>query len=353
MSGTISHNPNEVFFMRVLKSAAVATACATSLIAWGLHIHTKAASPRKTIATEEEFHQAMKDLSNWNRWGPDDELGAANLITPAKRKQAAALVKEGLPVSMEHPIFQEDVPDGSGHLERTVVSARPSGTSDKYAFTGSYHGSIFSHLDAINCHMLEDGKGYNGRTWEDVKAANGCPKGDISALKDGVVTRAVLFDATLIPGKSSKGWLEPGTAVHREDLEALEKLEHVKVTEGDVILLYTGRWKRRAAVGPWKTSEGVAGYHADVAFFLKERGVSFIGEDEWNDVSPTTLPQAVGLPVHKLALIALGVDIFDNLDLERVVETARRLNRYEFMFTAAPLVIEKGTGSPLNPLAIF
>jgi hypothetical protein len=81
--------------------------------------------------------------------------------------------------------------------------------------------------------------------------------------------------------------------------------------------------------------------------------VSFIGEDEWNDVSPTTLPQAVGLPVHKLALIALGVDIFDNLDLERVVETARRLNRYEFMFTAAPLVIEKGTGSPLNPLAIF
>ncbi|HEV3059466.1 MAG TPA: cyclase family protein [Vicinamibacterales bacterium] len=339
--------------MRVLKSAAVATACATSLIAWGLHIHTKAASPRKTIATEEEFHQAMKDLSNWNRWGPDDELGAANLITPAKRKQAAALVKEGLPVSMEHPIFQEDVPDGSGHLERTVVSARPSGTSDKYAFTGSYHGSIFSHLDAINCHMLEDGKGYNGRTWEDVKAANGCPKGDISALRDGVVTRAVLFDATLIPGKSSKGWLEPGTAVHREDLEALEKLEHVKVTEGDVILLYTGRWKRRAAVGPWKTSEGVAGYHADVAFFLKERGVSFIGEDEWNDVSPTTLPQAVGLPVHKLALIALGVDIFDNLDLERVVETARRLNRYEFMFTAAPLVIEKGTGSPLNPLAIF
>jgi kynurenine formamidase len=338
--------------MRVLKSAAVATACATALAVWSLHTHATAAS-RKTIATEEEFRQAMKDLSNWNRWGPDDELGAANLITPAKRKQAAALVKEGLPVSMEHPIFQEDVLDGSGHLERTVVSARPGGTSDKYAFTGSYHGSIFSHLDAINCHMLDAGKGYNGRSLEDVQAANGCPKGDISALKDGVVTRAVLFDATLLPGKSSKGWLEPGTAVHREDLEALEKIEHVKVTDGDVILLYTGRWKRRAAVGPWKTSEGVAGYHADVAFFLKERGVSFIGEDGWNDVSPTTLPQAVGLPVHKLALIALGVDIFDNLDLERAVETARRLNRYEFMFTAAPLVIEKGTGSPLNPLAIF
>src|ERR1700681_135929 len=151
--------------------------------------------------------------------------------------------------------------------------------------------------------MMVDGKGYNGRAMEDITAAGGCPKGNINALKDGVVTRAILFDATRLPGKATaQGWLEPGTAIHRDDLEALEKLEHVKVSAGDVILLYTGRWKRRAAVGPWKTSEGVAGYHADVAFFLKERGVSFIGEDEWNDVSPTTFPQSVGLPVHKLAL---------------------------------------------------
>jgi kynurenine formamidase len=330
----------------------VMSALVIALFLWGPKAHT-APVTHKTIATEAEFHQAMNDLSNWGRWGPDDVLGAANFITNAKRKQAATLVKEGISVSMEHPIFQEDVIDGSGHLERTVVSVRPTGTSDKYAFTGSYHGSIVSHLDAINCHMLEDGKGYNGRPWEDVQAANGCPKGDISALKDGVVARGILFDATLLPGKAPRGWLEPGTAVHREDLEALEKLEHVKVSDGDVILLYTGRWKRRAAVGPWKTSEGVAGWHADVAFFLKERSVSFIGSDEWNDVSPTTLPQKVGLPVHKLALVALGVDIFDNLDFERVVETARRLNRYEFMFSAAPLLIEKGTGSPLNPIAIF
>lgn len=307
----------------------------------------------KPMATEEDFRRAMQDVSNWGRWGKDDELGAANLITPAKRKQAAALVKEGLVVSMAHNIFQEDVPDGNGHLDRTLARVRPTGTSDKYAFTASYHGSIISHLDAIDCHVMVDGKGYNGRPMEDVQAANGCPKGDITALKDGIVTRAVLFDATKLPGKAPKGWLEPGTPVHREDLETLEKLEHVKVTDGDVILLYTGRWKRREALGPWKTSEGVAGYHADVAYFLKERGVSFIGEDEWNDVSPTGFPQSVGLPLHSLALVALGVDILDNLDFERVVETARRLNRYEFMFSAAPLRIEKGTGSPINPLAIF
>jgi kynurenine formamidase len=308
----------------------------------------------KTMTTEEDFRRAFKELSNWGRWGQEDELGAANLITPAKRKAAAALVREGLAISMAHDIFQEDVVDGRGHLQRTLAGPpRPGGASDVYAFTGTYHGSIFSHMDAINCHQMLDGKGYNGRTVDDITAAGGCPKGNILALKDGVVTRGILFDATKLPGKAPKGWVEPGTAIHRSDLEALEKMENVKVSEGDVILLYTGRWKHRAEVGPWKSSDGNAGWHADVVYFLKERGVSFIGNDGINDVSPTGFPQAMGLPVHQIALASLGVDIFDNLDFERAIETARRLNRYEFMFSAAPLRIEKGMGSPLNPLAIF
>jgi kynurenine formamidase len=202
--------------------------------------------------------------------------------------------------------------------------------------------------------MMVDGKGYNGRAMEDITATGGCPKGNINALKDGIVTRAILFDATLLPGKATaQGWLEPGTAIHREDLEALEKLEHVTVSDGDVILLYTGRWKRRTALGAWPRETGFAGYHADVAYFLKERGVSFIGGDGPNDVSPTGMPASVTNPLHRLALVAMGVSIFDNLDFERAVEQARRLDRYEFLFSAAPLRIEKGTGSPLNPLAIF
>jgi len=108
---------------------------------------------------------------------------------------------------------------------------------------------------------------------------------------------------------------------------------------------------RDAALGPWPNATGFAGYHIDVAYFLKERGVSFIGSDGPNDVSPSGLPQGVGL--HQLALVALGISIFDNLDFERAAEEARRLNRYEFLFMAAPLRIEKGMGSPLNPLAVF
>jgi kynurenine formamidase len=311
-------------------------------------------SARPVIATEEDFRRAMKELSNWGKWGADDELGAANFITPAKRKQALALAKEGVTISLAHDVAQEKAADAPNILERRLVSVSPSVTLDQYQYTGSYHGVVHSHLDAINCHIMFEGKGYNGRAMEDITAAGGCPKGNINALKDGVVTRAILFDATRLPGKATpQGWLDPGTAIHREDLEALEKLEHVKVSPGDVILLHTGRWKRRAALGPWPNTTGFAGWHSDVAYFIKERGVSFIGGDGPNDVSPTGLPPAVTNPLHRLALVAMGVSIFDNLDFDRAVDEARRLNRYEFLFTAAPLRIEKGTGSPLNPLAIF
>jgi kynurenine formamidase len=308
----------------------------------------------KPVTNEAEFRQAMKDVSNWGRWGADDELGASNLITPAKRKQAAALVKEGTSVSLAHNVNQEDAADAGSKLDRVVVNVSESGASDRYQYSGTYHGAIHSHLDALNCHVMFEGKGYNGRAMDEIKAAAGCPKGSILAQRNGIFTRGVLFDATLLPGKATpQGWLEPGTAVHARDLEALEKIQRVKVAPGDVILLYTGRWKRRAALGPWKTAEGFAGYQADVAYFMKERGVSFIGHDAWNDVAPHGFPPTVGLPIHRLALVALGVSIFDNLDLEEAAEVARRLKRWEFLFTAAPLRIEKGMGSPLNPIATF
>src|SRR2546426_8019592 len=326
------------------------------VIVAGVSVHTKQnqSHGRQTLATEDDFRRAMKELSNWDRWGNDDELGAANLITPAKRKQALNLAREGLAISMAHDVAQEKAADAANILERVVVNVSPTGATDRYQYTGTYHGVIHSHLDAVDCHIMSDGKGYNGRSMDEIKAAGGCPRGNINALKDGIVTRGILFDATRLPGKAtSQGWLEPGTAIHREDLEALEKMERVKVSPGDVILLYTGRWKRRAALGPWSNTTGFAGYHADVSYFIKERGVSFIGGGGPNDVSPSWLAQAVGLGLHQLALVAMGVNIFDNLDFERVAEQAKRLNRYEFLFMAAPMRIEKGMGSPLNPLAIF
>lgn len=306
------------------------------------------------METEADYLRALDELSNWGRWGDDDELGAANLITSEKRIQAAALVREGISVSLAHDIVQEEAIDATTILNREVLRATETGASDQLQYTGSYHGVIHSHLDAIDCHIMVDGQGYNGVSLEEIEAAGGCPRGSIHALKDGIVTRGILFDATLLPGKATAdGWLEPGTAIRKADLEALEEIEGVSVEPGDVILLHTGRWKRRAALGPWESSEGVAGYHADVAYFMKERGVSFIGHDMWNDVFPHEFSDDVRLPLHRLALVSLGVGIFDNLDFGDVADVAQRLGRYEFLFMAAPLRIEMGMGSPLNPIATF
>ena len=306
------------------------------------------------METEADFLRAMDDLSNWGRWGEEDELGAANLITPEKRTQAAALVQEGLTVSLAHDIAQTEAIDATTILNREVLRATETGAADRLQYTGTYHGVIHSHLDAIDCHVMVDGKGYNGVSLEEIEAAGGCPRGSIHALRDGIVTRGILFDATLLPGKATaEGWLEPGTAIRKADLEALEEIEGIRVEPGDVILLHTGRWKRRAALGPWESSEGVAGYHADVAYFIKERGVSFIGHDMWNDVFPHEFSDDVRLPLHRLALVSLGVGIFDNLDFGDVAEVAQGLGRYEFLFMAAPLRIEMGMGSPLNPIATF
>lgn len=309
---------------------------------------------RPTISNEAEFRQAMKDLSNWGRWGQDDELGAANLITPAKRREAARLVREGVAVSLSHDVNQQKAPDGPSYLDRVVLSLTPSTGLDRYQYTGSYHGAIESHLDALGCHVMFEGKGWNGFPVERIDKDKGCPRADIKVLKDGVQTRGILFDATLLPGKAtSEGWLEPATAIHRDDLEAMEKIQNVRVAPGDVILLYTGRWKRRAARGAWSTKEGFGGYHPDVAYFLKERGVSFLGADMWQDVHPNDFKVAGNFPLHVLAVVSMGISIFDNLDLEAAAQTARRLKRWSFLFTAAPLRVEYGMGSPVNPLATF
>ncbi len=335
-------------FKTTLRGAAVA-AMALALAACGAN-----GQADERMETAADVERAFRELSNQGRWGPDDEIGAANFITPEKRRQAAALVQEGIAVSLAHDIIEEEAADGTTILNREVLRVSETGGSDRLQYTGSYHGHVHSHLDSLDCHVMVAGVGHTGATLAGIEEAAGCPKGSIHALRNGIVTRGVLYDATLLPGKATTdGWLEPGTPVHKADLEALEEIQGVRAGSGDVILLHTGRWKRRAAVGPWAPESGVAGYHADVAYFLKEREVAFIGSDMSTDVFPHGITDDVAYPLHQLALVSLGVGIFDNLDFTEAAEAAQRLGRYEFLFTAAPLRIRLGMGSPINPIATF
>lgn len=317
-----------------------------------------AATPR-TPLNLAEFNQMADQISNKGRWGKDDQLGSVNLITESKRKQAAGLVRAGVSVGMAHIPLTEKAADNPSPFGFTFT-----GGGDSWAV--SYHGYAHSHMDAIGCHILYQDKMYNGEARTEKGSPAGCEKGGIQNLRNGVVTRGILID---IPRLRNLPYLEPGTPVFVEDIEAWEKKAGVKVSSGDAIFLRTGRWARREKLGPWLAGgggrgrggdggaapvagAGVAGFHASVAPWLKARGVALVGSDAVSDVTPS-LVEGVPLPVHTLALAVLAINLFDNLDLEAVGATAARLNRWEFMLSAAPLPVQGGTGGPLNPLAIF
>ena len=291
----------------------------------------------------EEFDQMFNQVKNWGRWGKDDQLGAANLITEAKRKQAIALAKNGITVSLAHNPLTEAAPDNTSPFEHTMNRGLSTDT-----YKVSYHGYAHSHIDAL-CHILYKDQTYNGYPRAEINTEKGCTKLGVQNLKNGIVTRGILLD---IPRLKGLPYLEPGTPVFQEDLEAWEQKAGIKVSPGDAIFLRTGRWARREKLGPWPVSRNEAGYHASVAPWLKARGVSFLGSDDAQDVTPS-LVEGVNLPVHTLAITALGVNILDNMDLEAVAETAARLNRWEFLLMVAPVPVTGGTGFPANPLAIF
>lgn len=293
----------------------------------------------RTLNTAE-ISSLLAEMSNWNRWGPGDQLGAVNLITPAKRVQAAGLVKTGTSVSLAHDVITSKAVDVPNPFEQRVTVGSSS-VGERQSI--SYHGLAFSHIDAL-CHGFHSGRSYNGYSVADVVSVEkGCSKLGIGVLKDGIVTRGVLLD---IPRLKGLPYLEPGTRVLNEDIDAWEKKAGVRASAGDALLLRTGRWPRRALMGPFTD---LAGFDISILSFLKNRDVALLGSDGIQDVG---YPEAQAA-IHRIALVGLGVPLFDNLDLEKLAETAAKLNRWEFMLVVAPLAVENGVGSPINAIAIF
>src|SRR5438067_455111 len=300
-------------------------------------------SEKRYPRNADEFDELFHKISNWGRWGKDDQLGAANLVTADKRKQAAALVKSGVTVSLAHNPLTERAEDNANPFEHTMLRGF---NMDRYSV--AYHGYAHSHIDAL-CHFLYKDQTYNGYARADVNTDKGCTKLGIQNLKEGIVTRGVLVD---IPRLRGVPYLEPGSPIYVEDLEAWEKKSGTKIASGDALLVRTGRWARREKLGPWNVGQSAAGLHASVAPWIKVRGVAFLGSDAAEDVTPSMV-EGVALPVHTLMITALGINLLDNQDLEALGETAAKLNRWEFMLTIAPVPVTGGTGFPLNALAMF
>ena len=301
--------------------------------------------PPLTTTTLEQW---MSALSNWGRWGEDDQLGTLNLITPEKRRQAAALVTEGVSVSLAFDLAKEAGTNNEFPLEHSLrVHEDDGGVFAEDTYTIRYHGFAHSHVDAL-CHIFHQGKMYNGFPRSAVKP-DGAEQLGVQTMKQGIFTRGILVD---IPWLKEVPYLEPGTAIRVEDLEAWEQKTGIRIASGDVLLVRTGLYQRRQEIGSWDFTQRAAGLHTAVVPWLKARDVATVGSDGTNEVFPSGI-EGMPFPIHRLAVVALGMPLLDNLNLEDLAREAQARKRWTFLFVAAPLRVPGGTGSPLNPLALF
>jgi len=305
--------------------------------------------------SRQDFDLLFEELKNWGRWGEDDQRGTLNLIIPEKVAAASRLISDGWHISAARNLATEPGPLNPIPVAHHMIRAGDLANSEGYGgaldyFAMAPHGRMDTHLDAL-CHIFYRAEMYNGFPASKVTSA-GATVNSIETAKDGIVGRAILLD---IPRVRSVPFLEPGDAIYRDDLEAAEKSQEVRVEEGDILLVYTGRWRRVQEVGPWNPGEGLAGLHATSMPWVRERGVALLGCDGISDVIPSGL-EGTGLngrPVHILAIPAMGLGLIDNCDLEELVDACKARNRWAFFLSIAPLKLRRGTASPVNPIAVF
>jgi kynurenine formamidase len=310
----------------------------------------------------DQFQALYQRCKRMSRWGPADRRGALNNISHVEIVAAASDVWRGRTVSLAAPVETRVTPDNPEPAVHQMTGP-PPGPDDPGQRTGStgasklsfamdriamnIHGDADSHIDAL-CHVLFDGVLYN-----DVPAttvtSSGATELSIDVAGDGIVGRGLLLD---IPRVRGVRWLEPGDHVTADDLAAAETAQDVHVGQGDLLFVRVGHRRRRHELGAWDSSQARAGLHPAALEYLAERRIGALGSDSNNDTAPSGV-EDVDFPVHVLAINAMGLHLLDYLHLEDLLTACEHLRRWSFMCVIAPLRLPTGTGSPVNPIAIF
>ena len=309
------------------------------------------------ISEREKFDKLSKQISNWGRWGPEDQLGTLNNISNEKIEKAKELIIEGKTISLARNLEKNANPFNFFPLRHDPFIMNPEDygadphLSQEAAgdiFEINYHGYAHTHLDGIN-HFARDGKMYNGYSFE-INEENEFSNLGIHEIGEfGIVSRGVLIDLPVFFGVD---FVRSGTAITIDDIKNWEKKNNIKISKGDILLLRTGRWEQLKQEGYWDFTKLATGFHYSVAEFLKNRDVAAIGCDGVSDVYPSGIESKKDA-LHELVLVDLGMPIFDNMDLDLLSEELTQLNRSTFFFVANPLKIKGATGAPINPVAVY
>lgn len=297
--------------------------------------------------TSEAFSSLFDRISSSPAKRDLAHQGTLRHITPERRLKALQGIREAAVVSLGRVLDTNPGPMNS----RPVIHAffppesfeTPSG--DGFAHFGEFlgmrpHGRVLTHVDAL-CHFHFRGRSYGGQTHQP-------ETGSIMLMEDGIITRGVLLD---VPRSQKKQWLEPGETIMTVDLEQATEAQHLEFEPGDALFVSTGRESREGSGAPVSASKQ-AGLHPDTILWIENSGFSIFGSDGTHEVNPGVV-DGVGWPFHILSLVGLGLPLVDNLALDRLARECQARGRWDFTLFLSPLKIHAGTGSPVNPIAIF
>jgi kynurenine formamidase len=285
----------------------------------------------------------FKELHNWGRWGDGDQLGTVNLITPAKRARAQALVRTGRTVSLARDIGPQ--PALMYHVTFPVNRERADAVLDRFDLV--YHGYTITHIDAL-CHVAFDGQLYNGRPFQESLSPAGATWCPIDPLFDGITSRGVLLD---VAAARKEGHVTVSNPITPRELDATAARAGVKVEPGDVVVVRGGQEAFQRAHPDWVPRVSPhPGLHISCLEWFRENDIAAIAWDMM-DERPSGY-RGFGFGTH-LAIPFLGLALVDNTYPERLARACEEEGRYEFLFTATPIRLVGSTGAPAHPLAIF
>lgn len=315
----------------------------------------------------ETVRALAERCSNWGRWGPDDELGTLNHLTPERVVAASRLVQSGRVFSLAIPLDERGpqtggfgrfnpihlmIRDGNAAVTETVVRDFYGGR-DRY-IRGTDDILILplqsgTQWDAL-AHIVFEQKIYNGYAATEV-GSKGALRNGIAVARDRVVGRGVLLD---VPRSQGRAWLDPGEAIHAADLDACAEAEGISVQRGDIVLVRTGQIAQCRSNGSWGDYAGgsAPGLALDTTPWIHDHEVAAVATDTWGlEVLPNETAD-VFQPLHIILIVHTGLLMGEIFDLEELAEDCAGDRRYEFLFSGPPLPITGAVGSPINPLAI-
>lgn len=298
-------------------------------------------------------------LSNWGRWGADDEIGTLNFVTPDKVVDAARLIRTGKRFSLAINFDRQGPQSGLwGNRFNPIHLMLATGTD---AIAGRQGGLQYAddmvslplqcatQWDAL-AHIFCDGKMWNGYDAKLVDS-KGAARNGIEKVRDRMAGRGVLLDIARYCGVD---FLPDGTAITNDDLDGCAAKQGVEIRQGDFVIVRTGQMEQRLAAGDWG---GYAGGHApglafETAEWIHAKEIAAICADTWGcEVRPNETNDCEQ-PWHWVVIPMIGISMGEIFYVKDLAEDCAADGVYEFFFCAPPLPITGAVGSPLNPMAL-